>query len=117
MKFRVGNKRANGTVDFNSILPDIIKEYDLKKSFTIEIIREKWTNLVGDIIATHSMPDRIFKKTLFVAADHSIYANEIIMQKDSILKSLNENYTNQIIRNLKVEIKKLSWSNIKKEVK
>ena len=66
MKFRIGKKRKNGTYSFERILPDIIHDYELEKSFTIEEIISKWYLIVGDIISTHSKPDRIFKRILFV---------------------------------------------------
>ena len=73
MKFKIGEKRKNGLYSFDGILPDIIHEFQLEKSFTIEELISKWHTIVGDIISTHSKPDRIYKKILFVAADHSVY--------------------------------------------
>lgn len=109
MKFRVSEKRKNTIVSFDGILPDIIHEFELEKSFTIEDLVSKWHTIVGDIISTHSKPDRIFKKTLFIAADHPVYANEIMMAKDSIVKLLNEKFPFQTIRGIKVEIKAIRW--------
>jgi len=109
MKFRVTEKRKNNIVSFNGLLPDIIHEFELEKSFTIEDLVSRWHTIVGDIISTHSRPDRIFNKTLFIAADHSVYANEITMAKNSIVKLLNETYPFNIIRDIKVEIKTIRW--------
>lgn len=109
MKFRTGNKRKNGVFSFDSILPDIIHEFELEKSFTIEDLIAKWYTIVGDIISTHSKPDRIYKKILFVAADHSVYANEIIMMKDALVGKINEEFPFQTIRDIKVEIKAIRW--------
>ena len=64
MKFRIGQKRANRLNSFEGILPDIIHEYELEKSFTIEELVAQWSSIVGDIISTHSKPDRIYKKVL-----------------------------------------------------
>ena len=109
MKFRIGSKRKGQTCRFNDILPDIIHEYDLEKSFTIEELISQWHTIVGDIISTHSKPDRIFRKTLFVAADHSVYANEIVMMKDAILRKTRDVFPYQPISDLKVEIKTIYW--------
>lgn len=109
MKFRISEKRKNTTVSFEGILPDIISEFELEKSFTIQDLVSKWHMIVGDIISTHSKPDRIFKKTLVVAADHSVYANEIMIAKDSILKRIQETFPFQAIRDIKVEIKAIRW--------
>jgi predicted nucleic acid-binding Zn ribbon protein len=109
MKFRIGENRKNGTYSLGGLLPEIIHEYNLEKSFTIDELVSKWYTIVGDIISTHSKPDRIYKKILFVAADHSVYANEIIMMKDVIIKKIDEDYPFQAVREVKVEIKTIYW--------
>ncbi|MDM7988268.1 MAG: DUF721 domain-containing protein [Smithella sp.] len=109
MKFKTGDKRKNGIFSFDSILPDIIHEFELEKSFTIEDLIAKWYTIVGDIISTHSKPDRIYKKILFVSADHSVYANEIIMMKDALVRKINEEFPFQAVHDIKVEIKNIRW--------
>ena|SRR4030042_1200900 len=109
MKFRIGKKRKNGTYSFERILPDIIHDYELEKSFTIEEIISKWYLIVGDIISTHSKPDRIFKRILFVAVDHSVYANEIAIMKDAIIKKIHDELPFKAIMDIKVEIRNIKW--------
>ncbi|MBP7734819.1 MAG: DUF721 domain-containing protein [Spirochaetes bacterium] len=109
MKFRIRDKRKNGINSFENILPDIIHEFELEKSFTIEELVTQWYSIVGDIISTHSKPDRIYKNILFVTADHSVYANEIIMMKDMLLNKLHEQFFFHAIRDIKVEIKSIRW--------
>ncbi len=109
MKFRIREKRKNGLYSFDNLLPDIIHEYELEKSFTIEEIISQWYSIVGDIISTHSKPNRIYKNILFVTADHSVYANEIIMMKDMLIKKIGEQFPFQAIRDIKVEIKSIRW--------
>ncbi|MCP4132796.1 MAG: DUF721 domain-containing protein [bacterium] len=109
MKFRIGNKRKNKVVGFSGVLPDIIKELDIEDSFLIEAIKSIWPGVVGEILATHSIPGRIFKKTLFVSVDHSVYANELMMMRNTILEKIEEELAVDIIKNLKAEIKRLKW--------
>lgn len=109
MKFKIKEKRKNGLYSFDGILPDIIHEYELEKSFTIDELVSQWYSIVGDIISTHSKPDRIYKNILFVTADHSVYANEIIMMKDILLKKVSEQFPFQTIRDIKVEIRSIRW--------
>ncbi len=106
MKFKVGNKRENRIVEFNNILPDIFEELNLKDSFIIEKIRDMWEDIIGTILSTHTIPDRIFKKTLFVSVDHSVYANELILMKDIIVEKINSSVVPNLIKNVKVEMKK-----------
>ena len=109
MKFKIGKKRNNGLHSFESILPDIIHEYELEKSFTIEELAAQWSSIVGDIISTHSKPDRIYKKVLIIGVDHSVYANEIIIMKDAILKKIKDELPFLIINDIRAEIKKIRW--------
>lgn len=109
MKFRVGKKRKNVLNSFAGILPDIIHEYDLEKSFTIEELVTQWSFIVGDIISTHSKPDRIYKKVLIISVDHPVYANEIIIVKDEIIKKIQEELPFLIINDIRAEIKKIRW--------
>lgn len=109
MKFKFGDKRKKGITSFEKILPDIIREYELEKSFTIEELISRWRIIVGDIISTHSKPDRIFKKYLIIAVDHSVYANEIMMMKDVIIKKINLEFSFDMITDFKIEIKKIMW--------
>ncbi len=109
MKFRIREKRKNGLHSFEGILPDIIHEFELEKSFTIEEIVSQWYTIVGDIISTHSKPDRIYNNILFVTADHSVYANEIMMMKDILIRKVSEEFPFQTIRDIKVEIRSIRW--------
>ncbi len=111
MKFRVGEKRQKKTISFNGILSDLIEDLDLKDSFVIENIRDRWSVYSGNILAAHSQPDRIFKHTLFITVDHSVYANELSMQKRSILKKVRDEIGSDIIGNIKFEVKNIKWKN------
>ncbi len=109
MKFKFGDNRKKKINSFETILPDIIHEFELEKPFTIEELVSKWRIIVGDIISTHSKPDKILKKLLFIAVDHSIYANEIIMMKDMIIKKINNEFPFDIVDDFKIEIKNIRW--------
>ena len=113
MKFSVDPKRKRRTVSFSSLLPSIIEDLDLKDSFLIENIRELWPGIVGEMISTHTTPDRLFKKTLFINADHSMYSNELSMMKDSIIKRVNEAIGFESVGKLRVEVKNLNRINNK----
>ncbi len=110
MKFRFGNTRQKKLIGINEILSDIIDEFNGGESFLIFSIRRIWPDLTGNIISSHSIPERIFKKTLFISVDHSVYANELIVVKDSIIKSINDSLSGELIKNLKIEVRKIKWN-------
>lgn len=111
MKFKLNRNRTKKLVGFDGIALDVFKELNLEESFITGNIKAVWGDIAGNIIASHSMPDRIYKGTLFIAADHSIFANDISMMKNAIIIALNERFPFSGIKNIKVEIKKLRWNN------
>lgn len=90
MKFRVKNKRVGQTLDIGELIPQLINQLDLKKEFTIETLHAEWSDMVGDIMSTHTAPTAIFGKVLIVKADHPVFANEFSMMKDSVLVKIQE---------------------------
>lgn len=112
MKFKFGKKkkeRRGDTVNFAELLPGLINQFDIKKEFTIETLKTEWHNIAGDIMSTHTKPDRIMGGTLFVKADHPVFANELSMIQDTLLKKIEEELGTRVIKKIKVEIKKISW--------
>lgn len=103
------NKRQKKTVSISDILGTIISEYNLEKLFTIESIKATWSEVVGDIISTHSIPDRLYNRILYIHADHPVYSNEIIMMKDQILSRIKENFHNSDIKDIRVAVRKQIW--------
>ncbi|MDY6933775.1 MAG: DUF721 domain-containing protein [Spirochaetota bacterium] len=114
MKFKINKERVGRLNTIGNILPSIIKEFNLEQSFLIERIRKDWTNIVGDLIATHSKPDRIFKKVLFIHVDHAVFSNELSLMRDMIISEINERMGVKIINNLRMEVKKIIFAGRKK---
>ncbi len=109
MKFRFKEERQSKTISINSTLSLILKEYGLEESLIIGRVRAKWKEITGELMAGHSIPDRIFKNILFISVDHSVYANEISMMKDFIVKKINEECGSDKIKDIRLETKKLDW--------
>lgn len=110
MKFKIKNKRHAHTCSFKDLLSDVLEEMKIEDLFSIEVLKDNWEKIVGKILAAHSMPDRIFKHTLFIAVDHSAFLNDIIMMKKIIIDELNKLYATHPIINIKAEIKKIDWN-------
>ena len=109
MKFRIGTKRRGDIRSFKRLFPDILSEYEIEKLFTVETLASHWKEIAGDLIATHSIPDRIYKSVLFIAVDHPVFGNEIMLMKDSILKRIADVFGPGLVRSIKTEIKPLTW--------
>ncbi len=109
MKFRVGKNRNNRIANYQDIFSEMVKEFNFEDSFFIENIKNIWADVVGKILSAHSYPDRVYKNILFVSVDHNIYANELVMMKDNILEIINNKTNNNIIKNIKFEVKISKW--------
>ena len=109
MKFRFGEDRKKKLVSFGDLVPDLMDDLEIKDSFIIEELKSKWPDYVGNILATHSIPERIFKKHLFINVDHSVYAGELSIHTGEILKKIKRDYGENFIKAVKFEVKKNGW--------
>ena len=111
MKFRFGENRKNKLITFGNIVPDLMEDLDIKDSFIIDQLKEKWPFYVGNILSTHSFPDRIFNRYLFINVDHSAYAGELSIHMIDILKKIKNDYGDNFVKSIKFEVKKSRWRN------
>lgn len=92
------------------VLESIARDFDFKDSFLINRIRELWPDIVGRVIATHSIPDRIYKDVLYVSVDHPVYSNEIVMIEDRIRESVSDKLGFDSFKKIKAEVKRIKWN-------
>ncbi|MFW5770566.1 MAG: DciA family protein [Spirochaetota bacterium] len=107
MRFRLGEKRENRIRSFKSLLPSVIHDFNLDEDYVLGQIQVIWPDVVGEIIATHSVPKKIIKSTLYVSVDHPVYANEIAMIQNSIIASLQEKHKLVMIRYMRTDIERI----------
>jgi len=109
LKFRFGEDRKNKLVSFSNLITDLIDDLEIKDSFIVEELKSKWPSYVGNILSTHSIPERIFNKNLFINVDHSVYAGELSIHSGEILKKIKKDYGENFIKAIKFEVKKNRW--------
>jgi len=109
LKFRFGEDRKNGLIGFSNLVTDLMDDLGIKDSFIIEELKSKWPFYVGNILSTHSFPERIFNKNLFINVDHSVYAGELSIYTGEILKKIKRDYGENFIKAVKFEVKKSRW--------
>ncbi|MBN2039937.1 MAG: DUF721 domain-containing protein [Spirochaetes bacterium] len=113
MKFRFSEKRQGKTISINSALTMMFHDLGLDESIVIGKVRSSWHEMAGELLAAHSIPDRIYKKILFVSVDHPVYSNELAFMKNIIIKKINEEFDSAVIKDVRLEIRKLDWQNKK----
>ena len=105
MRFRTDEERK-GFSPIRNVISDIVKELKLEDSFYVGIIKEKWEQIAGSIIATHSVPVKKNGRVLVVEADHPVFANDITMMKKMIMEKIRSVCGNQDVDDIKVIIGK-----------
>lgn len=105
MRFRTDEERK-GFSSIRSIIPDIVKDLNLEDSFYVGIVKEKWEQIAGSILATHSVPVKKNGRTLVVEADHPVFANDLTMMKKMIMEKIRSVCGNQDVDDIKVIIGK-----------
>ncbi|MBU0700008.1 DUF721 domain-containing protein [bacterium] len=66
------------------------KSVPLTKKLSESSVIQKWPEIVGRIISSHTQPLRIKGRILFVGVDSSIWANELSLLKMQIISDLNK---------------------------
>jgi hypothetical protein len=105
MKFRFGKTRKGSLRSFSQILPEVTRDLDLDDSLFIESLKGKWRTIAGDIISTHSHPEKVYHGYLHIVTDHQVYSNEIMLMKDHILKIIERQFPGTRLRGIRVVIK------------
>lgn len=78
-----------------------LKENALEDKLAPFMFFSEWPKIVGTQIAKHARPDSLKDGVLFVEVDSSSWAQELIFQKELILKRLQKNTSDDIeIRDL-----------------
>jgi len=109
MKFKIGDARNNKIINFDNIIDNLIDDIKITDEIILNKVKDNWKKIVGNILFTHSFPDRIFKSTLFISVDHSIFANELSYYSKIMLKKINDFYNIKKIKKIKFQIKKSRW--------
>ena len=58
----------------------------LLDSESLIVLQSQWKNVVGESLASHTIPIKIAKNRLTIKADHSIFAQQVNMLQSEILK-------------------------------
>lgn len=76
------------------------KSVPLVKKISEETVIQKWPEVVGKIISSHTQPLRIKGKILFVGVDSSIWASELSLLKLQIIQDINKAINQELISDI-----------------
>ena len=72
-----------------SVLQDVSKGSALGLKLSESRLQQEWERLVGQTIAKHSYPENIRYKKLYLVADNSIWLQQLVFLKATILEAIH----------------------------
>ncbi len=72
-----------------SVLKDVSKGSALALKLSQTRLQQEWGGLVGETIAKHSYPESIRYKKLYLVADNSIWLQQLVFLKATLLKAIH----------------------------
>lgn len=73
----------------HTVLQDVSKGSALAQKLSEVRLQHEWEGLVGHTIAKHSYPESIRYKKLYLMADNSIWLQQLVFLKATILKAIH----------------------------
>ncbi len=108
----------------NEIEKTILKMLGTKENqnkYHIYKIKQEWKNLIGNSPADNCYPVKIERRVLFLNVNNSVWANQLMMLKNTIIKRVNECVGCEAIKDVRFTIvsKNIKKSNFteQKEIK
>jgi len=96
---------AEASVGISDLIPNVMKKIGLEKPFWENELIEKWDELVGPQLATHTRPGRLDRKILYIYVNHPGWLNELARygQKE-MLKKLQDYFGADKIKNVRLQL-------------
>jgi hypothetical protein len=93
--------RAATAKKVESLMPKVLAGLGLDRRRTETEILKVWNNLMDPNVTAHAQPTGIFKGTLFVTVDSSVWLNEIVRYRrkeilDRLQHSFGRDYVSRI---------------------
>lgn len=87
-----------------SILDDIAQRFGLSVRLLEHRLQRQWSAIVGEHVATHTRPESIRFKKLYVITDSSVWVQQLAFLKPSLLESINTAAGSPIVTDIVLRI-------------
>ena len=104
MKYGKGaedSARAKHTEKITEILPRFVSSLGQGKAYQTQLLIYHWEKIVGSSIAGHVRPVRMDFRTLFLAADAPVWANELRYMERDLIDKINAFVCEELVREIK----------------
>lgn len=104
MKYGKGaedSARAKHTEKITEILPRLVSSLGQGKAYQTQLLIYHWEKIVGSSIAGHVRPVRMDFRTLFLAVDAPVWANELRYMERDLIDKINAFVCEELVREIK----------------
>ena len=84
----------------SGILNRLLKQYGLEGKLIEYTIAEKWEDIAGKIIASHTYPAGLHHRILYVIVDSSVWLQELTFYKKDLIEKVNNHFGKNIIKDI-----------------
>lgn len=89
----------------SDMLRDSLGKPEVLRAARAQVVLRHWPDVVGEFLASKCLPDRFDHGTLWVAATGSAWAQEIRLQKQSLIDKLNEHAGETLFVQIRVGVR------------
>lgn len=82
------------------ILQGLAHSYGFQVRLREHQLMREWPTIVGETVATHTKPDRVKFRTLYVIVDHSVWLHQLTFLKPALLTTLQSLHESPFIQDI-----------------
>ncbi len=86
----------------NRVIENILIELGYENLYYSGILKRNWQNVVGDLIARVSNPDRIERDILFIKCSNPAWKQELHFFKEEIKNNVNKFFNKEMVNDIKI---------------
>ncbi|UCH63209.1 MAG: DUF721 domain-containing protein [Fidelibacterota bacterium] len=89
-------------LSLGEVIKDLLRAYGIDEAVKMHRATVLWEEVVGSTIARNSKALGVRGKMLFVKTRSSAWRNEIALQKDVILRAINDKIGSNLIKDIRL---------------
>jgi predicted nucleic acid-binding Zn ribbon protein len=93
-------KRITHPERIDRVLIRALKSLKIDRRIKEETLLLNWTKVVGDRIASQTVPLRVRDSILFVRVENASWRNELVFLKGKIIKQLNQSVKANVLKDI-----------------
>ena len=93
-------RRSTHPERIDRVLVRTLKSLNIDRRIKEETLLLNWSKVVGDRIASETIPLRVKDSILFVRVENASWRNELVFLKGKIIKQLNQSVKANVLKDI-----------------